>query len=76
MGRMCAYRKSKIGIIQKATNMELKGKLKRISNLLYRFARHVRNTEKVPALEWGVEGCDLLAELRELDPKVYDKRVK
>lgn len=56
--------------------MELKGKLKRISNLLYRFARHVRNTEKVPALEWGVEGCDLLAELRELDPKVYDKRVK
>jgi hypothetical protein len=43
-------------------------------NLLYQLARHVRNT-KVPSLRWGVEGCELLDKLRDLDPDKFDNEV-
>jgi len=45
-------------------------------DLLYEFANHVRNTDNMPPLMWGVNGVNLLAKLRELDSSEYDKRVK
>ena len=44
--------------------------------LLYRLARHLRNTDDMPLLSWGVVGADLLADLRQLDPAKYDRLVK
>jgi hypothetical protein len=45
-------------------------------DILYRLARHIRNTDSMPAIEWGGKGMELLAELRELDPTMYDRLVK
>lgn len=50
--------------------------LERLVDLLYRMARHVRNTEEMSAIAWGVKGMDLLAELRDLDAERYDLEVK
>ena len=44
--------------------------------LAYKFARHIRNTETLDAAAWGFQAADLLTELQELDPEVYDERVK
>lgn len=46
------------------------------SDLLYRFGRHVRNTDEIPPLKWGVQGMDLLTELRAIDPSRYDAEIK
>lgn len=45
-------------------------------DLLYKLARHIRNTDETPVTLWGVQGLDLLAQLREVDPERYDKEVK
>lgn len=45
-------------------------------DLLYRFARHVRNTDEIAPPAWGVGGLNLLAELRELNPDRYDREVR
>ena len=45
-------------------------------DLLYKLARHLRNTDAVPITKWAVHGMDLLAELREFDPVLYDSLVK
>lgn len=47
-----------------------------LEDLAYRLARHIRNTDKKSAGQWGVEAVDLLTELRERDPKKYDAEVK
>lgn len=44
--------------------------------LLYRFARHIRNTDKLPLHKWGVQGIDLLAKLREINPEKYERLVQ
>ena len=44
--------------------------------LLYRMARHIRNTEDLPAVKWGIQALYLLSTLRKLDPEKYDKEVK
>lgn len=47
-----------------------------LADLLYRFARHVRNTDKLDPGPWGVKGMDLLADLRGIDAEKYDRLVK
>lgn len=44
--------------------------------LLYRMARHIRNTDKVEPVKWGLDAMDLLGELRAKDPKRYEREVK
>jgi len=44
--------------------------------LLYKMARHIRNTDEVAVTAWGVQGLDLLAELQELNPEKYDAEVR
>lgn len=43
--------------------------------LLYRLARHIRNTDDMPPIPWGVAGVRLLAELQALDPARYARLV-
>lgn len=45
-------------------------------DLLYKLARHIRNTDEIHPATWGAQGLNLLAELREIDPERYDKEVK
>lgn len=45
-------------------------------DLLYKLARHIRNTDEIHPATWGAQGLDLLAQLREIDPERYDKEVK
>jgi hypothetical protein len=42
----------------------------------WRAARHIRNTDKIPSVQWGIEAMDILAELRDHDPNGYDIEVK
>ena len=51
-------------------------KHEKMSDLLYRFAKHIKNKDNLPVLEWGVKGIDLLVELRDIDPEAYNKNVK
>lgn len=44
--------------------------------LCMRLARHIRNTETIPPVMWGIKGIDLLVEVREKDPITYEKLVK
>lgn len=46
------------------------------SSLLYRMARLIRNPDGMAPTDWGAEGMQLLAELREMDPAKYDQYVK
>jgi hypothetical protein len=41
-----------------------------------KLARHVRNTDKVEPLKWGIESIKLLDELRQMDPARYDAEVR
>lgn len=50
--------------------------LEKSQALTYRMARHIRNTDEVPVARWGVDGMNLLAELRDLNPEQYDAEVK
>ncbi len=45
-------------------------------SLALRLARHIRNTDNLEVLEWGVKGLDLLGEVRAADPMAYDDAVK
>lgn len=45
-------------------------------DLLYRFARHVWNTDKLSPTAWAVAGMDLLFALRELHPAKYNHLVQ
>lgn len=45
-------------------------------SLLMELATHIRNTESLPALEWGAQGCDLLAKVRAFDQENYDRLVR
>jgi hypothetical protein len=45
-------------------------------DLLFRMARHIRNTEGLAPNNWGIVGMGLLAELRALDVKLYEEMVK
>lgn len=45
-------------------------------DLLYKLARHIRNTDEIHPATWGAQGLELLAELRGIDPEKYDKEVK
>lgn len=44
--------------------------------LMYRLARHIRNTEEMPATQWGVRAMDLLADVLALDPEAYEVEVR
>lgn len=45
-------------------------------DLLYRMARHLRNTDEMPLIKWGAASMNLLAELKQRDPDRYYKEVK
>lgn len=45
-------------------------------SLLYRMATHIRNTDAVPPVTWGVKGIELLEELKALDPEKYEREIK
>jgi len=60
----------------KDPNAAQKAKARKTKDLLLRFARHLLNPTDMPLLTWGVVGMDLLAEVRELMPKDYDRVVK
>lgn len=44
--------------------------------LMYRLARHVRNTDEMPITQWGARSMDLLADVLALDPDAYDFEVR
>jgi hypothetical protein len=46
------------------------------TGLLFRLARHIRNTNKLPPVQYGVRGVELLVEVQEFNPERYDKEVK
>jgi hypothetical protein len=46
------------------------------NGLLYRLARHIRNTGAMPPEKWGAIGIELLLEVHDLNPERYDKEVK
>ena len=46
------------------------------SDLLYRMARHIKNSNNINPLEWGIKGIDLLVELKKIDEIAYNKKVK
>jgi hypothetical protein len=45
-------------------------------SLLYRLARHIRNSDETPVIAWGFKGIELLEELHSLDPDRYEREVK
>lgn len=45
-------------------------------DLLYRMARHIRQTDELNPFTWASKGIELLNELRNLDPDKYDRLVK
>lgn len=45
-------------------------------SLLYRMARHMRGTDKMEPVQWGLRAIDLLIELREIDPDTYEREVR
>ncbi len=47
-----------------------------LEQLIYKLARHIRNTDKVPILEWGRKSIDLLGEVKKLDGEKYERLVK
>jgi hypothetical protein len=49
---------------------------KQAADLLYKLARHIRNTDKVNPFKWGVQAMELLGEVREIQPARYDTEVK
>ena len=61
---------------QHADNAEAVRSSAWLESWAWRAARHMRNTDKMPAVQWGVDAIDILAELRDHDPNGYDREVK
>lgn len=47
-----------------------------MNDIVYRMARLVRNTDKLPPLKFAMRGIKLLGELRQMDSESYDNLVK
>jgi len=45
-------------------------------SLLFRLARHVRNTDDDSPIGWGAQGIKLLIEVQALEPERYEREVK
>ena len=43
------------------------------TDIAYRLARHLLNPGNLPPTRWGVLGCNLLSDLRSIDPERYDQ---
>ena len=50
----------------------LNEEFERVKQLAFMLGRHLLNPDNLPITTWGVRGCDLLAELRKIDPLRYD----
>ena len=50
-----------------------KAEAKRIIDLAYRMARHIRNSDDSSPVKWGIEGMNLLVELHKINSKAYAK---
>lgn len=57
-------------------NAAQKAKAAKTKDLLLRLARHVLNPDEINMFTWGVNGVDLLVEVRRMFPKEYDRYVK
>lgn len=44
--------------------------------IMFKLARHVRNTDELPVVKWGIRGIDLLIEARDHNKQLYDSRVE
>ena len=44
--------------------------------LCYRLRRHLLNPDNIPLPTWARIGCDMLAELRDIDPAKYTETMK
>ena len=47
----------------------------RAEDLLWRMARHIRNTDELPIVKWGIKSIDLLIAAKEHSPNVYEHKV-
>jgi hypothetical protein len=43
--------------------------------LLMSLARHIRNTDELPVVKWGIRGIDLLHEVRDYNKQKYEQTV-
>ena len=50
-------------------------RLMRAEDLLWRMARHIRNTDELPIVKWGIKSIDLLIAAKEHSPNVYEHKV-
>ena len=47
-----------------------------MKELLLQLARHIRNTDKLNAIQWGNASMELLEEVQALLPEEYEQQVK
>lgn len=43
--------------------------------LMMSLARHIRNTDELPVVKWGIRGIDLLHEVRDYNKQKYEQNV-
>jgi hypothetical protein len=53
----------------------LRAEAEQLRRSLYKLARHIRNTDTMPVLSWGVKSGQLLNEVRSINPRRYDREV-
>lgn len=51
-------------------------RLRNAERLMERLAKHIRNTDELPVLKWGIVATDLLIEVRDHNPVRYEHYVK
>lgn len=59
-----------------ADAMRVVGELQAEAAIAFKLARHIRNTDTMPEIEWGCRGIDLLGELNAINPERYAREVK
>lgn len=51
-------------------------RLRQAERLMWALAKHVRNTDELPVVKWGIRGIDLLENVRDYNPDRYEHNVK
>lgn len=51
-------------------------RLRQAERLMWSLAKHVRNTDELPLVRWGIRGIDLLECVRDYSPERYEQNVK
>jgi hypothetical protein len=44
-------------------------------DLIFVLAKHIANVNNLPAIQWGVQGMDLLVKVKNLDPERFKREI-